>query len=95
MMECFNCFSNYVFELAKKHHPDTPNTVAIASMMYPPQLARFYDNGAEPANYVNEIEKINWLNVQIHELNIKNLCPFYPRFHTYGVRTSTRSSKDR
>ena len=41
------------------------------------------------------MEKINWLNSQIHELNIKNLCPYYPRFHTYGVRTSTRSSKDR
>ena len=63
-------------------------------MMYPPQLAWLYDNGPEPANYSNEKEKIDWLNTKIHELNIENSCPSYPRFHTYGVRTSTRSTTD-
>ena len=58
-------------------------------------MAWFNDNGPEPANYVNEKEKIDWLNAQIHELNIQNSSPYYPRFHTYGVRTSTRVSKDR
>ena len=95
MLDCLKCFSNLVFDLAKKNHPNTPNTVAIASLMYPPQLAWFNDNGPEPANYVNEKEKIDWLNAQIHELNIQNSSPYYPRFHTYGVRTSTRVSKDR
>ena len=83
MMECFNCFSNYVFELARKHHPDTPNTVAIASMMYPPQLAWFYDNGIEPANYVNEMEKINWLNSQ-EFVSLLSSLPYVrsPHVHT-------------
>ena len=94
MLDCLKCFSNYIFGLASKNHPDIPNTVAIATMMYPPQLAWLYDNGPEPANYVNEKEKIDWLNTKIHELNIENSCPSYPRFHTYGVRTSTRSTTD-
>ena len=95
MLDCIKCFSNLVFNLGQKNHPDTPNTVAIASLMYPPQLAWFNDDGPEPVNYVNQKEKIDWLNAQIHELNLQNSCPFYPRFHTYGVRTSTRATKDR
>ena len=94
IMECLQCFCRYVSDLAQKNHPDSPNTVAIATFMYPPQLAWLYDNGPEPLNYVNEKEKIDWLNAQIHELNMKNLCEFYPRFHTYGIRTSTRSTTD-
>ena len=95
MMDCLNCFTSFISELANKNHPGIPNTVAIATLMYPPQLAWFHDNGPEPANYVNEKEKIDWLNKQIHELNLKNSCPFYPRFHTYGVRTSSRTFTDR
>ena len=95
MLECLKCFTSYVFNLASKNHPDIPNTVAIASMMYPPQLAWLYDNGPEPANYVNEKEKIDWLNAKIHTLNLENSCPLYPRFHTYGIRTSKRTSTDR
>ena len=94
IMECLNCFCRYVTDLAQKSHPDTPNTVAIATFMYPPQIAWLYDNGPEPPNYVNEKEKIDWLNTQIHELNVKNSCQFYPRFHTYGIRTSTRTTTD-
>ena len=65
IMECLNCFCRYVSDLAQKNHPDTPNTVAIATFMYPPQLAWLYDNGPEPPNYVNEKEKIDWLNAQL------------------------------
>ena len=40
------------------------------------------------------MEKINWLNGQIHELNMSNSAPDYPRFHTYGVRTANRTRVD-
>ena len=63
-------------------------------MMYPPQLAWFYDNGPEPYNYSNQKDKIDWLNARIHQLNLVNSVPMYPRFHTYGVRTATRRSMD-
>ena len=95
IMDCFEVFSELVLRLAKQNHPDIPNTLAIASIMYAPQLSWFPDNGPEPLNYQNQMEKIDWLNARIHELNLKNSCPSYPRFHTYGVRTATRSTHDR
>ena len=95
MMECFQLFTSEVMELGKEKHPDTPNTISVATLMYPPKLAWFYDNGREPENYRNEMEKIDWLNAKIKELNLANSSPFYPRFHTYGVRKATRSYYDR
>ena len=95
IMECLQLFSNTVLELGKDQHPDTPNTISVATLMYPPRLAWFYDNGPEPQNYLNEIEKIDWLNAKIRELNLANSSPFYPRFHTYGVRKATRYHYDR
>ena len=86
----FKEFSNVVLQQGNRSHPLTPNTVAIASLMYPPQLAWYPDNGREPAGYVNQMEKIHWLNYKINQLNLANNVPHYPRFHTYGVRTATR-----
>merc|ERR1711963_606112 len=49
-------------------HP--PNTCAIASMLYPPQLAWFPDNGPPPSpNYVNKKNKIDWINNEIDHVN--------------------------
>ena len=44
--------------------------------------------------YNNQKEKIDWINAGIHQLNLANAAPMYPRFHTYGVRTATRRSTD-
>ena len=94
-MDTFEVFSKLVLEMGKQSHPATPNTLAVASLMYPPQLSWFADNGPEPQNFQNQLEKIDWLNARIHELNLKNSCPFYPSFDTYGVRTTTRSNHNR
>ena len=58
MMECFQLFTSEVMELGKEKHPDTPNTISVATLMYPPKLAWFYDNGPEPQNYLNECLEI-------------------------------------
>ena len=72
------------------------NTVAIATLMYPPQVAWFPDNGPVPyPEYVNQKEKIDWLNQNIRWENARNKAPNYPAFHTYGVRTATRRFVDR
>ena len=91
----FQKFSDNVKMCGLGLHPDKPNTVAIASLMYPPQIAWFPDNDAflRP-NYDNQLEKIAWLNQKIHLLNMDNGVPLYPRFHTYGVRTATRFEED-
>ena len=87
-------FSKMVLQQGSLLHPEQPNTVAIATLMYPPQLAWFPDNGQEPPQYENRMEKIKWLNEAIKLLNIANGSPFFPNFHTYGVRTATRRHRD-
>ena len=72
------------------------NTVAISTLMYAPQLAWFPDNGPVPyPGYNNQREKIDWLNAAINQENRRNNVPEFPGFHTYGVRTATKSYTDR
>ena len=72
------------------------NTIAIATLMYPPQLAWFSHNGRIPyPEYVNQKEKIDWINQEIKILNVRNDAFVYPGFHTYGVRKLTRNHFDR
>ena len=73
----------------------TPNTFAVSTLMYPPQLAWFPDNGEFPyPGYINQKEKIDWINHEIHVLNVSNQVRNYPGFHTYGVRKDTRKRYD-
>ena len=94
IMEGLRHLSELVLNLGKRDQLGHVNTYAVASLMYPPLLTWFPDNGVEPHNFDNKLEKINWLNSQIHQLNVTNSAPDYPRFHTYGVRTATRSKTD-
>ena len=72
------------------------NTIAIATLMYPLQLAWFSHNGRIPyPEYVNQKEKIDWINQEIKILNVRNDAFVYPGFHTYGVRKLTRNHFDR
>ena len=94
ILEGFRYFSDRVLALGNKLAPNSKSTVAITSLMYPPKLAWFKDNGPEPYNYRNQKEKINWLNKKIDELNIRNSVPIYPGFHTYGIRVDTVTTTD-
>ena len=44
IMEWFNCFCKYAFDLAQKNHLDTPNTVAIVTFVYPLSFPHFLSN---------------------------------------------------
>ena len=94
IFEGFRYFSERVLALGAKLAPHSRSTVAIASLMYPPKLAWFSDNGPEPYNYRNQKEKINWLNRKIDQLNRDNSVPIYPGFHTYGIRVDTLTTTD-
>ena len=75
---------------------DGRHTVTIASLMYPPQLAWFPNNGPLPyEGYKNNKDKIDWINQEIKKLNMKLEVKFPPCFHTYGVRTSNKKRFDR
>ena len=67
-----------------------PHTFAIGSLMYPPRLAWLVDDGPLPSpDYVNMREKIDWINGEIARINEANQAVNPPRFHTYGIRTSS------
>ena len=70
------------------------NTFAVASLAYPPSLCWFRDNGPVPYNYTNHKDKVDWLNHEIHNLNLDNNVPIYPGFHTYGLRVTSRTIVD-
>ena len=88
ILDGFKTFANMVKTMNQE------NTVAIATLMYPPKLAWLPDDGPEPYRYNNIYEKINWLNKEIHEINKKNNVPFYPGFHFYGTRKKTTTYRD-
>ena len=68
-----------------------PNTCAIVTMMYPPQLVWYPDNSVpQPQGHNNQMEKIDWINNEIHYINMANGVPNYLGIHTYGVRTATQ-----
>ena len=47
-------------------------TFVVATMMYPPQLSWFVDDGPFPVpGYVNNRSKIDWINREIHHLNFQ------------------------
>ena len=86
-----------VMTQAAKNHPEIKNTFAVATLLYPPQLAWFEDNGPLPyPEYQNNLEKIDWINEEIRKDNIEVLkTPNAPRLHTLGVRTDNRERKDK
>ena len=92
--EGFQHFCDRVLSVGAKIAPNAKSTVAIASLMYPPKLAWFRDNGPEPYRYENRKEKINWLNSKIDQLNLRNSITIYPGFHTYGLRVDNITTTD-
>ena len=96
IMHMLNRLTDLVKLAGVNHHPDIPNTVAISTFMFPPQLAWFADNGQYPyPGYINQKEKIDWLNREIHDLNLSNNVLNYVGLHTYGVRKDTKTSYNR
>ena len=94
MMDGFKEFTSTVLDIGKAQHPNVDNSVAIATLMHPPRLSWFDDNGPEPFNYINERDKIDDLNSKIAQLNIDNSVPIFPGFHSYGTRKSTMNIQD-
>ena len=87
---------NVISSQARHHHPSIKNSLAVATLPYPPQLCWFEDSGPYPTpTYTNHLEELTWLNDQIIRFNNENGAPMSPKFHTYGERKYDRRSKDR
>ena len=85
-------FGEYVRQLPNED--SSANTVTVGTLLYPPQLAWFVDDGPEPENYNNQKDKINWLNREISQLNIEHGIASYPGVHKHGIRVVTRKWLD-
>ena len=96
IMRSLDLLYNVVSSQARHHHPDVPNSLAIATLPYPPQLCWFADDGLYPTyNYINNLEELTWLNNQIIRFNVENGAKMAPKFHTFGERTDNKKSVDR
>ena len=89
-----NKFSETVLKLSRSSDTAAKNTFAVASLMYPPKICWFRDDGPTPNNYDNQKEKVDWLNEKIDRLNRSHGVYQYPGFHSYGVRMGTKLTKN-
>ena len=96
VMRKLDLFKNTVMKQSQNLHPTTPNTFAVATLLYAPQLAWFPDDGDQPSPYYrNRLEDIQWINAEIIRFNKENGVPMAPHFHKYGVRRDNKTRKDR
>ena len=92
IVETFKKFGEYVRSLPNEEN--TANTVTVGTLLYPPQLSWFKDDGPEPQHYTNQKDKINWINREIAAINIENGIEHYVGIHKYGLRVANRKHTD-
>ena len=85
-------FVDYVHGLTNEDN--VTNTITVGSFLYPPQLAWFRDDGPEPDNYVNQKEKIDWINSKVDSMNVEHGMAHYPGIHKHGTRVTTKKYTD-
>ena len=67
-------------------HQNSKNELVIATMLNPPSLVWFKDNGGQPRNHKNLLTEIMEANSWIIKFNEQNGKLYTPRFHRFGVR---------
>ena len=88
----FKHFVDLVIWQGNQYHPDQPNTCAVGTLIYPPQICWLEDDGAVPPTFDNQLRNIRWLNHQVEILNADSQVRS-PSFHSFGVRKVTRNGK--
>ena len=96
IMQSYYKMLEVVTNQARQHHPSIPNSLAVATLPYPPQLCWLPDNGPYPTpHYLNHLEELTWLNNEIKRFNVMNGTPNAPTFHKYGDRIDNKKKRDR
>ena len=67
------------------YHPRIPNELVVSTLLNPPIITWFPDNGRPPRGHVNRLEEITAINNWIVEFN-QGYGHTTPRFHRFGVR---------
>ena len=83
-----------VVDNQNRWHPHTKNELVVATILNPPKLVWFPDNGLPPPNHNNLLSQIKELNSWIAYFNQQN-GKITPRFHRFGVKNGWRINKDR
>ena len=94
IVAAYEHFIDLVKWQGERYHPDEPNTCTIGTLVYPPQLCWFEDDGQVPPSFQNHLRNIKWLNLQIERMNDESGTKS-PKFHTLGVRKVTRNGRGR
>ena len=69
-MQKFAMFRDIVMKQAKKYHPKTPNTFAMATLLYALQISWFPDTAQHPSPaYKNRLEELQWFNTTLLQFN--------------------------
>ena len=88
-------FRDTVMRQSLKYHPDAPNTFAVATLLYAPQLCWFPDDGPVPsASYENRLEELQWINTELIKFNAMNGVVSVPHVHKFGIRVDNKSKRD-
>ena len=72
------------------HHPGLVNEFSVATIINPPKMVWFPDNGPPPPNHRDRQDELLQLNEWIDLFNRQNGRLCVPRFHLYGTRTNKR-----
>ena len=78
-----------------RYHTHTRrNEFSVATLLNPPKLAWFPDNGPPPPQHTNRLVELANINHWIQEFNLKNGMVAVPSFQTWGTRTSKKVLED-
>ena len=83
-----------VIDDQNRYHPNAKNEFAVATLINPPKLVWFSDNGASPIGHINRLQEIKDLNDDIIQFNSNNNMWYAPRFQMLGVRKTKKWYED-
>lgn len=72
-----------------QYHPSKQNELVVATILNPPKLCWFPDNGAPPPGHRNRLKEITDINQWIVEFN-DSYGNLTPRFHRFGVKSGRK-----
>ena len=71
-------------------HPGLTNELSVATLLNPPKMVWFSDNGPPPPGHVDRQHDLTEVNEWIITYNRQNSRLCAPRFHNLGTRTTKR-----
>ena len=87
----FDTVTNRILQLKNtidennQYHPEVENELVVGTLLNPPIVTWFDDNGPPPENHINRLDEIMRINNWIVEFNA-SYNQVTPRLHRFGVK---------